>query len=48
MKKWRLNFRVLSLFTLLAFVLSACGKPFLSTLKPAGEVAEEQYSLMLL
>ncbi|TYR79914.1 cytochrome c oxidase subunit II [Priestia megaterium] len=48
MKKWRLNLRVLSLFSLLALVLAGCGEPFLSTLRPAGEVAERQYSLMLL
>ncbi|MEH7501658.1 cytochrome c oxidase subunit II [Neobacillus drentensis] len=42
--KWRL----LSLFAILALVLSGCGEPFLSTLKPAGEVAETQYDLMKL
>lgn len=42
--KWRL----LSLFTLMALVLSGCGEPYLSTLKPAGEVAQSQYELMLL
>ena len=42
--KWRL----LSLFSLMTLILSGCGKPFLSTLKPAGEVAEIQYDLMLL
>ncbi|MFD2443382.1 cytochrome c oxidase subunit II [Bacillus sp. CGMCC 1.16607] len=42
--KWRL----FSLFTMLTLVLSGCGKPFLSTLKPAGEVAKIQYDLMLL
>lgn len=42
--KWRL----LSLFTLMALVLSGCGEPFLSTLRPAGEVAQSQYELMLL
>ncbi|AQX55331.1 cytochrome c oxidase subunit II [Priestia flexa] len=48
MRKWRLNFRVLSLFSLVAVLLAGCGEPFLSTLRPAGEVAEKQYSLMLL
>ncbi|NPC92442.1 cytochrome c oxidase subunit II [Bacillus sp. WMMC1349] len=44
-KKWRL----MSLFAILALVLTGCGgKPFLSTLKPAGEVAEKQYYLMIL
>jgi cytochrome c oxidase subunit 2 len=42
--KWRL----LSLFAILALVLSGCGEPFLSTLKPAGEVADMQYDLMKL
>jgi cytochrome c oxidase subunit 2 len=42
--KWRL----ISLFSILALVLSGCGEPFLSTLKPAGEVAKMQYDLMKL
>ncbi|WP_066066395.1 cytochrome c oxidase subunit II [Neobacillus soli] len=42
--KWRL----ISLFAVLALVLSGCGEPFLSTLKPAGEVADMQYDLMKL
>ena len=42
--KWRL----LSLFTLMALVLSGCGEPYLSALRPAGEVAQSQYELMLL
>lgn len=42
--KWRL----LSLFTLMALVLSGCGEAYLSTLRPAGEVAQSQYELMLL
>jgi cytochrome c oxidase subunit 2 len=42
--KWRL----ISLFTILALVLSGCGEPYLSTLKPAGEVAQTQYDLMKL
>jgi cytochrome c oxidase subunit 2 len=42
--KWRL----ISLFGILALVLSGCGEPYLSTLKPAGEVAETQYDLMKL
>ncbi|TDL35161.1 cytochrome c oxidase subunit II [Jeotgalibacillus sp. S-D1] len=44
LKKWRL----LPLFTALAFILSGCGEPFLSTLQPAGEVAQKQYNLMIL
>jgi cytochrome c oxidase subunit 2 len=42
--KWRL----ISLFSILALVLSGCGEPYLSTLKPAGEVADMQYDLMKL
>lgn len=42
--KWRL----LSLFALMTLILSACGKPYLSTLQPAGEVAQKQYDLMVL
>lgn len=42
--KWRL----LSLVTLVALILSGCGKPYLSTLQPAGEVAKRQYDLMIL
>ncbi|WP_026574752.1 cytochrome c oxidase subunit II [Bacillus sp. UNC438CL73TsuS30] len=42
--KWRL----ISLFAILALILSGCGEPFLSTLQPAGEVADMQYGLMKL
>ncbi|MDP4169253.1 MAG: cytochrome c oxidase subunit II [Bacillota bacterium] len=42
--KWRL----ISLFAILALVLSGCGKPYLSTLQPAGDVAEMQFGLMKL
>ncbi|WP_160720228.1 cytochrome c oxidase subunit II [Bacillus sp. USDA818B3_A] len=42
--KWRLA----SLFAILALVLSGCGKPYLSALNPAGEVADTQYDLMKL
>ena len=44
LKKWRL----LSIFTIVTLFLSGCGKPFLSALTPAGEVAREQYNLILL
>ena len=44
MKKWRL----LTFLLLMALVLSGCGEPYLSTLKPAGEVAEKQFDLLLL
>ncbi|WP_042356374.1 cytochrome c oxidase subunit II [Bacillus rubiinfantis] len=42
--KWRL----ISLFAILALVLSGCGEPYLSALRPAGEVADIQYDLMKL
>ncbi|MBP2239992.1 cytochrome c oxidase subunit 2 [Cytobacillus eiseniae] len=43
--KWRL----VSLFALVSLILSACsGQPHLSTLQPAGEVAQKQYDLMVL
>jgi cytochrome c oxidase subunit 2 len=42
--KWRL----ISLFAILALILSGCGKPYLSALKPAGEVADMEYDLMKL
>lgn len=48
MRKWLTKWRLLSLFALLTLVLAGCGEPFLSTLKPAGEVADMQYDLMVL
>lgn len=42
--KWRL----ISIFAILSLILSGCGEPFLSTLRPAGEVADIQYDLMKL
>lgn len=42
------NWRLISLFAILALVLSGCGEPFLSTLQPAGEVADMQFNLMKL
>lgn len=44
LSKWRL----FSIVAMLALVLSGCGEPFLSTLQPAGEVAQSQYDLMIL
>lgn len=44
LSKWRL----IPLLTVLALVLSGCGEPFLSTLQPAGDVAKEQFDLMVL
>ena len=42
--KWRL----LPLLGILTFVLSGCGMASLSALRPAGEVAQTQYNLMML
>lgn len=44
MKKWR----IASLIAMLTLILSGCGKPFLSALDPAGEVAQKQFDLMIL
>jgi cytochrome c oxidase subunit II len=48
MKKWLPKVRLVSLFGLMTLLLAGCGKPFLSALTPAGEVAEMQYDLMVL
>lgn len=48
MKNWLPKWRIMSLFSMIALLLAGCGKPFLSTLQPAGEVASMQYDLMLL
>ena len=43
------NWRLISLMAMLALVLTGCsGEPFVSALKPAGEVADMQYDLMKL
>lgn len=43
------SLRLLSLFAIVTLILSGCGgEPYLSALKPAGEVAEMQYGLMKL
>jgi cytochrome c oxidase subunit 2 len=42
------NWRLVPFFAILALFLSGCGKPYLSTLQPAGEVADMQYGLMKL
>lgn len=44
LKKWRL----FGLLTALIVFLSGCGKDYLSTLSPAGEVGSDQHNLMLL
>ncbi|HEY4551687.1 MAG TPA: cytochrome c oxidase subunit II [Bacillaceae bacterium] len=48
MKQWLQKWRLISVFTMLALILSGCGEPFLSALQPAGEVAQQQYDLILL
>jgi cytochrome c oxidase subunit II len=42
------NWRLISLFAILTLALSGCGEKFVSTLTPAGEVADMQYDLMKL
>ncbi|WP_110929298.1 cytochrome c oxidase subunit II [Bacillus massiliglaciei] len=42
------KFRLAFLISVMAIILAGCGKPFLSTLKPAGEVGQSQYDLMIL
>lgn len=46
--KRRSQWRLFPLLGVLALVLSGCGEPYLSALQPAGEVAKNQYDLMLL
>ncbi|MFS0782438.1 cytochrome c oxidase subunit II [Bacillus sp. 1P06AnD] len=48
MKKVLQKWRLVGLFTLMTLMLAGCGKPSLSALKPAGEVADKQYNLMIL
>lgn len=48
MKQWLKKWRLVSVLAVLALALSGCGEPFLSTLKPAGEVAQKQFDLMIL
>ncbi len=42
------HLKLFSLFFVLVMTLAGCGKPYLSTLRPAGEVAQEQFNLMML
>nr|WP_295973671.1 cytochrome c oxidase subunit II [uncultured Bacillus sp.] len=42
------NWRLVPSLLVLALILSGCGEPFISALKPAGEVAEKQFDLMVL
>ncbi|SHT04016.1 heme/copper-type cytochrome/quinol oxidase, subunit 2 [Mycobacteroides abscessus subsp. abscessus] len=39
---------MISMIAIITLLLSGCGEPFLSTLQPAGEVAKEQFDLMML
>ncbi|MTH52594.1 cytochrome c oxidase subunit II [Bacillus mangrovi] len=48
MKKWQTTWRLMALFILTAVFMTGCGEPFLSTLTPAGEVAENQFWIMSL
>lgn len=48
MKNRWMNAKWLGLITILAAFASGCGKNHLSTLKPAGEVGQEQFDLMIL
>lgn len=48
MKRLR-KLRLVSLIMMMALILAGCsGKPYLSTLQPAGEVAKKQFDLMVL
>ncbi len=42
------SWRLFLLSALVTFLLSGCGEPYVSALKPAGEVAQKQYELILL
>ena len=46
--KWLSKWRQILFLSVMTLVLPGCGEPFLSTLQPAGEVAQTQYDLMLL
>lgn len=48
MNRWRVMKRLIPLLAGMALLLSACGRDDLSTLKPQGPVAEEQFNLMKL
>lgn len=48
MNRKRYKWRWLALLSMMVFVLSGCGIASLSSLKPAGEVAQTQYDLMVL
>ncbi|WP_414044513.1 cytochrome c oxidase subunit II [Macrococcus equi] len=42
------NVKLMGLISLLVMTLAGCGKPYLSALRPAGEVAKDQFNLMML
>ncbi len=48
MKKRLRKWRLISLFAIMTLILAGCGEANLSALKPAGEVAQKQFDLMVL
>ena len=48
MKKRLHKLRLIALLGMVGLFLSGCGEPFLSALKPAGEVGQTQYDLLIL
>ncbi|AQT84608.1 cytochrome c oxidase subunit II [Paenibacillus larvae subsp. pulvifaciens] len=48
MSRWKMLKRLIPLFAVMTFLLSGCGDPTMSALKPKGPVAQEQYYLMLI
>lgn len=47
MKQWLQKWRLASVIAILALALSGCGENYLSALKPAGEIAQQQYDLIM-
>ncbi|GAA0338733.1 cytochrome c oxidase subunit II [Bacillus carboniphilus] len=48
MKKWLHKWRIFLSIAIASLFLAGCGEPYLSTLRPAGSVAQTQYELMIL
>lgn len=48
MKRWLPSMRLFSILSFMALLLTGCGEPFVSALRPAGEAADMQYDLMIL
>ena len=42
------NTKMFGLLATLLFILAGCGEPHLSVLRPAGEVADKQFFLLML